>query len=244
MSSLIDYNPNSKQIKLTSDIKDIYGTNTDNTALEININQINELSNSLIHSTLALGKITPEPNAKSTTLIKGMFSKSIEALQKKKYEDALKFVTLSIDMMLKARSYYEAFAIQMQELQFMMKHKVDLTLALYSQKYAKNNTTAESSSTTDDGQDMLILCLQDLEMLCSLGLLADPQISLRKTDVYMKLGEFIKAKAEAERGLALVTDLLTSRKVANPAQIKDLSLKLKLLFVSAERAILKENGDL
>lgn len=144
----------------------------------INVAQINKLSKSIIAESNP--NFTPKPNDNTTAMIQKMFQTGITKMKEQKLNDALKSISLAIEMATRNRSPYEAFALQLQELQFMLKHKIDLELVL--------------------GKPMD--ALQDLEMLMGTGL-ATPDVFIRLTDALLKLGQFNEATAVCERGLSL-----------------------------------------
>ncbi|KAL6942312.1 hypothetical protein ACO0QE_003483 [Hanseniaspora vineae] len=241
----------------------VYDTNTklisSNVYTTTSIDQINTLTRNLVENgQQSLLKITPEPNAKSTGLIKSMFEKSVTSLTKNKnIEESYKYAKLAVEMAVKSRSLIESFQVQMQELQFILKHKVDVILALYQKNYSKTSELLVNGKKltkiefirTPESQDLLIEALQDIEMLLNTGLIADPNLSLRKCDVLMKLTKFRDAKMEAERGLSLFTVKVQNKEFVQsipqeqrPAFMQ-LSMKLKSLFAVAERYVKEENGD-
>lgn len=144
----------------------------------INVDQINSLSKSLIGESNA--NFTPQPNDNTTKLVKNLFESGITKMKEQKLNEALKNVTLAIEMARRSRNSYEAFALQLQELHFMLKHKIDLELVLNKPMDA----------------------LQDIEMLTGTGVVT-PDVFIRMTDCLLKLGQFNEAKAVCERGLSL-----------------------------------------
>ncbi|CAL9732898.1 translocation protein Sec72p [Monosporozyma unispora] len=165
------YNENSKMISVAQpdEATEIFA---------INVAQINKLSKSIIAESNP--NFTPKPNDNTTAMIQKMFQTGITKMKEQKLNDALKSISLAIEMATRNRSPYEAFALQLQELQFMLKHKIDLELVL--------------------GKPMD--ALQDLEMLMGTGL-ATPDVFIRLTDALLKLGQFNEATAVCERGLSL-----------------------------------------
>lgn len=165
------YNENSKLISLSD-------SEETNEVLSINVNQINSLTKSLIGE--SNNNFTPKPNDNTTKLIKNLFDSGITKMKQQKLNEALKNVSLAIEMSRRSRNSYEAFALQLQELQFMLKHKIDLELVLNKPMDA----------------------LQDLEMLLGTGL-ATPDVFIRLTDSLLKLGQYKEAVVVCERGLSL-----------------------------------------
>ena len=241
----------------------VYDANTklisSNVYTTISIDQINTLTRNLVENgQQSLLKITPEPNAKSTGLIKSMFEKSVTSLTKNKnIEESYKYAKLAVEMAVKSRSLIESFQVQMQELQFILKHKVDVILALYQKNYSKTSDLMVNGKKltkiefikTPESQLLLVEALQDIEMLFNTGMIADPNLSLRKCDVLMKLTRFKDAKTEAERGLSLFTVKVQNKEFVQsipPEQrpaFMQLSMKLKSLFAVAEKYVREENGD-
>lgn len=165
------YNENSKLISVENP--------EENTEIfNINVAQINSLTKSLISE--SNNQFTPQPNDNTTKLIKNLFDNGITKMKENKLSEALKNFNLAIDMATRNRHSYEAFALQLQELQFMLKHKIDLELVLNQPMNA----------------------LQDLEMLMGTGLVT-PDVFIRLTDSLLKLGQYNDAKVICERGLSL-----------------------------------------
>lgn len=164
------YNENSKLISL-SDLKKT------NESFSINVDQINSLTKSLIGE--SNNNFTPKPNDNTTKLIKNLFDSGLTKMKQQKLNEALKNVSLAIEMSRRSRNSYEAFALQLQELQFMLKHKIDLELILNKPMDA----------------------LQDLELLLGIGL-TTPDVFIRLTDSLLKLGQYKEAVVVCERGLS------------------------------------------
>ncbi|EDO18197.1 hypothetical protein Kpol_543p27 [Vanderwaltozyma polyspora DSM 70294] len=173
MTTELSYNGNSKQLSIEIDKK--YEL-TD--ARSINVNQINKLTTAIIGESNP--NFTPKPNDNLSKMIRNMFETGIKNMKQNKMQEALKNLTLAIEMSQRKRAPYEAFQIQLQDVQFMLRQKIDLELIL-----GKN-----------------LEALQDLEMLLNTGLL-DPEIFLRKTDAYLKLKQYNLARVDCERGLSL-----------------------------------------
>ena len=93
-------------------------------------------------------------------MIKGLFESGMKNLQQKKLNEALKNVSLAIEMAQRKRAPWEAFAIQLPELHFMLRSKIDLCLVLG--KYLE--------------------ALQDLDFLLGTGLI-QPDVFVRKADL-------------------------------------------------------------
>lgn len=144
----------------------------------INVSQINSLTKSIIAESNP--NFTPKPNDTTTGMIQKLFQTGIAKMKEQKLNEALKSITLAIEMATRKRSPYEAFALQLQELQFMLKHKIDLELVLNKPMDA----------------------LQDLEMLMGTGLVTS-DVFIRLTDALLKLGQYNEATVVCERGLSL-----------------------------------------
>ncbi|CCH61159.1 hypothetical protein TBLA_0E00990 [Henningerozyma blattae CBS 6284] len=173
----IDYNANSKLISIAKDLA--AEPSADYESLEINVNQINRLTKGLIETTNP--NFTPEPNAELSKVIKGLFDTGMKNIaQQKKLPEALKNISLAIDTSTTKRYPWEAFAIQLQELQFMLRQKVDLELVTL--KYLD--------------------AIQDLDMLLNTGMI-HADVFLRKTDALLRLKQWELARIECERGLSL-----------------------------------------
>ncbi|CCD26752.1 Sec63 complex subunit SEC72 NDAI_0I01830 [Naumovozyma dairenensis CBS 421] len=173
-SSTILYNPNSKQLSLPSDITDIP---QENETLIINCEQINKLSTSLISESNP--NFTPQPKEEASKLIKNLFETGLKQMKSNKLQEALKSISLAIEMQRRKRTPYEAFGIQLQELQLMLRQKIDLELL--TGKYLD--------------------AVQDLEFLLGTGMLA-PEVFIRLTDALLKLNQVHQAKVYCERGLS------------------------------------------
>lgn len=170
----LEYNANSKQFTLDDKEPNFFTEDT----TQINLSQINSLSKSIISESNP--NFTPQPNENTTKLIKNLFEGGISKMKQNNLVDALKNVSLAIDMSTKNRNCYESFGVQLQELHFMIKHKIDLELTLG--KYLD--------------------ALQDLDILIGTGVVS-PDVFIRKTDALLKLEQFNEAKVTAERGLSL-----------------------------------------
>lgn len=166
--SELQYNPNSKLLDLPHSSEDV----------TMNISQINKLTQDLVAETNA--NFTPQPHAESTAMIKKMFENGLKQTQQQKLADALKSINLAIEMAQRKRTTWEAFAVQLQELQFMLKNRVDLCLV----------------------QGRFMDALQDLDFLQNTGLNSS-DVFIRKTDALIKLKQYEQARAECERGLSL-----------------------------------------
>lgn len=162
------YDPNTKLINATDEESDDFLTN---------VEQINKLTKDLIAESNP--NFTPKPNDQSTLMIKKLFENGLQHAKQQKFPEALKAINLAIEMAQRKRTPWEAFAIQLQELQFMLKNRIDLSLV------------------TGKCMD----ALQDLDMLLNTGL-AQPDVFIRKTDALLKLKQYEQAKAECERGLS------------------------------------------
>ncbi|KAK5781218.1 Sec63 complex subunit SEC72 PWA37_002152 [Arxiozyma heterogenica] len=164
------YNENSKLISLSD-------SEETNEPFSINVDQINSLTKSLIGE--SNNNFTPKPNDNTTKLIKNLFDSGLAKMKQQKLKEALKNVSLAIEMSRRSRNSYEAFALQLQELQFMLKHKIDLELIL----------------------NKPIDALQDLELLLGIGLTTS-DVFIRLTDSLLKLGQYKEAVVVCERGLS------------------------------------------
>lgn len=162
------YNENSKKISLE----------TENESIQTNVAQINHLTQSLIGITKPI--LTPEPNDDSTKLIKNLFENAIQNIQKRKMAEALKSTTLAIEMAQRKRAPWEAFAVQLQELQFMTRQKIDL--ALTQKKYVE--------------------ALQDIEFMLNTAFI-NSDMFVRKCDALINLGQLEEARVTCERGLSM-----------------------------------------
>lgn len=167
----LTYDPNSKLIAVENAQE---ATET----LSTNIEQINKLTKALIEESNP--NFGPQPNEASTKLIKNLFESGLSLAKQNKLPDALKNVSLAVEMAQRKRAPYEAFAVQLQELQFILRNKIDLSLV--TGKYLD--------------------ALQDLDFLLNTGL-AQPEVFIRKTDALLKLGQLVEAKSTCERGLSL-----------------------------------------
>lgn len=142
--------------------------------------QINKLTAALVASNNVVA-VSPQPDADATKLIKNLFENGIAHQRKNQLKDALKSVTLAIEMAQRKRAPYEAFPVQLQEMQFMLRNKIDLQLV----------------------QGRYLDALEDLDMLLNTGLVA-PEVFIRKTDALLNLRRYHEARAACERGLALL----------------------------------------
>ncbi|SMN21250.1 similar to Saccharomyces cerevisiae YLR292C SEC72 Non-essential subunit of Sec63 complex (Sec63p, Sec62p, Sec66p and Sec72p) [Maudiozyma saulgeensis] len=164
------YNQNSKLIKCED--SDLTETR------EISINQINKLSAAIIAESNP--NFTPQPNDEHSKMIKSLFESGLAMLKQKKMPEALKNIALAVDMAQRGRAPYEAFGIQLQEIQFMLRHKIDLSLI--TGRYLD--------------------ALQDIEFLMNTGM-NQADVYIRKSDALLKLSQFDEAKICCERGLSL-----------------------------------------
>ncbi|QLL35016.1 hypothetical protein HG536_0H03920 [Torulaspora globosa] len=163
------YDVNSKRLKCTDEADE---------NLQTNVDQVNSLTAALIPETNP--NFTPQPHEDISKLVKNLFDSGLKNAKQNKFPEALKNVSLAIEMAQRKRAPWEAFAVQLQELQFMLRHKIDLLLVLG--KYLD--------------------ALQDLDMLLNTGLV-QPEVFIRKTDALLKLGRLDQARIECERGLSL-----------------------------------------
>lgn len=167
----LQYDVNSKKISLSDPV-------SASESQKINIDQINSLTASLIPETNP--NFTPQPHEDSTKLIRNLFDSGLKNAKQNRLPDALKSITLAIEMAQRKRAPWEAFSVQLQELQFMLRHKIDLSLV----------------------QGKYLDALQDLDMLLNTGMI-QPEIFIRKTDALLKLGQLDQARIECERGLSM-----------------------------------------
>lgn len=168
LSLMIKYDCNSKLI--SSDDLD--------PELQINISQVNKLVTSLIAESSA--NFTPQPSNESTVMIKKLFEAGIQQAKKQKVFEGLRNIELSLQMHEKSRKPWEAFGFQLQELQTLLRNKIDLELV--SEKYMDS--------------------FEDLEMLLGCGM-AIPEVFMRMTDSLLKLKRFEEARQACEKGLSL-----------------------------------------
>ncbi|SCU85681.1 LANO_0C04984g1_1 [Lachancea nothofagi CBS 11611] len=166
--SSLNYNSNSKLLEVPGCSEDV----------EMNIQQINKLTQDLVAENNP--NFTPQPHDDSTSMIKKLFESGLKNLQQQKMAEALKSINLAIEMAQRKRAPWEAFAVQLQELQFMLKNRVDLSLI----------------------QGKFMDGLQDLDFLQNTGLNSS-DVFIRKTDALMKLKQYELARSEVERGLSL-----------------------------------------
>ena len=155
----------------------ISSTDTDET-LQIYLAQLNRLTSALQEE--PTDNISPQPKEVASKLIKNLFQSGINAVKQKKLPEGLKNISLAIEMAERKRTPYEAFAVQLQELQFMLRSKIDLCIV----------------------QGKFLDALQDLEFLLNTGM-TQPEVFLRKTDVLLKLGQLEEAKVCCDRGISL-----------------------------------------
>ncbi|SCW00600.1 LAFE_0C07778g1_1 [Lachancea fermentati] len=162
------YDVNTKQIQLPEASDD----------MAMNIAQINKLTQDLIAESNP--NFTPKPRDDSTAMIKKLFENGLKQTKQQHFPEALKSISLAIEMAQRKRTPWEAFAIQLQELQFMVKNRIDLCLI----------------------QGKFMDALQDIELLQNTGVNTS-DVFIRKTDALIKLKQYELAKVECERGLSL-----------------------------------------
>lgn len=172
------YNENSKKLALPEDRIAAAEASDSLEALEINLAQINKLAAAVIAESNP--NFTPQPNDEHSKLIKSMFESGLAQLKQQKMPEALKNITLAVELAQRSRAPYEAFGIQLQEIQFMMRHKIDLSLL--TGRYLD--------------------ALQDIEFLMNTGM-AQSDVFIRKADALLKLRQFDEACICCERGLSL-----------------------------------------
>ena len=95
----LEYNANSKLITASDAVVAL--------STETNIDQINVLTTSLIGETNP--NFTPQPNEALSKMIKGLFESGMKNLQQKKLNEALKNVSLAIEMAQKKKSALGSF---------------------------------------------------------------------------------------------------------------------------------------
>lgn len=166
----LKYNENNKQI--SDDSVDVTESR------DISIKQINKLTTAMISESNP--NFTPQPNEESSKMVKGLFENGLAMLKQKKMPEALKNISLAVEMAQRKRAPYEAFAIQLQEIQFMLRHKIDLCLIT----------------------GRFLEALQDIEFLMNTGM-AQADVFIRKSDILLKLGQLDDAKICCERGLSM-----------------------------------------
>ncbi|CAG60217.1 uncharacterized protein GVI51_I00429 [Nakaseomyces glabratus] len=165
------YDENSKKISV----------DTEEESVLINVEQINKLTQALIGTNKP--NLTPEPSNESTKMIQNLFENGAQHAKMKKFPEALKSVTLAIEMAQRKRTPWEAFAVQLNELHYLMRNKVDLSLT--QQRYLE--------------------ALQDLEFLLNTALI-HPETFIRKCDALVNLGQLEEARITCERGLSLAPE--------------------------------------
>ncbi|CDO96629.1 unnamed protein product [Kluyveromyces dobzhanskii CBS 2104] len=165
---MLRYDTNSKRLSLDDE------SNADQVA---NLEQINKLTTALVAETNP--NFQPQPSSETTNMVKNMFQSGMQQAQKKNIPDALKKVSLAVEMRNKARKPWEPFAFQLQELHMMLRNRTDLELV------SQRNLDA----------------WQDLEMLLNCGMVV-PEVFLRLADCLLKLNLVELAKPFCERGLS------------------------------------------
>lgn len=165
----VAYDANSKKLSSVGEASE---------GLQTNLKQVNSLTSALIAETNP--NFTPAPHEDISKLIKNLFDSGLKNAQQNKFPEALKNVSLAIEMAQRKRAPWEAFAVQLKELQFMLRHKIDIQLVL----------------------GRYLEALQDLDVLLNTGL-AQPEVFIRKADALLKLGQLDQARIECERGLSL-----------------------------------------
>ncbi|CCF55917.1 hypothetical protein KAFR_0A04810 [Kazachstania africana CBS 2517] len=176
--STVSYDSNTKLISLHNTTPSNNDEN-DGSMLQINISQINKLTKSLVASS-NIQNLTPQPSQETGKLIKNLFESGLKLTKEKKFQDALKNISLAIEMATRNRAPWEMFGMQLQELQFMLRNKIDLHLI----------------------QGHYVDALQDLDLLMNTNMLT-VDVFIRRIDCLLKLGQLEEAKATADRALAL-----------------------------------------
>ncbi|GMM55278.1 Sec63 complex subunit [Maudiozyma humilis] len=172
------YNENSKKLSLPEERIEAAKAAGSLEALEINLEQVNKLAAGIIGESNP--NFTPQPNDERSKMIKSMFESGLAQLKQQKLVEALKNITLAVELAQRSRMPYEAFAIQLQEIQFMMRHKIDLSLLT----------------------GRFLDALQDIEFLMNTGM-AQSDVFIRKADALLKLRQYQDAAVCCERGLSL-----------------------------------------
>jgi len=169
MSLPIIYDPVSKVISVEESSKN-------DTDLQEEVDQLNRLVKDLVSSNQEVPE-SPEPSKQLAPLIKKLVTSGIEALKKKKFPEAIKQLSLAIEMASR-RSRWEAFAIQLQELNSILMARCDA--------YIMNKQWAEAYNDAD-----MLLGTQ----------VNTPDNFLRRAVSSFNLGRLQQAKVDLERGL-------------------------------------------
>lgn len=169
MSLPIIYDPVSKVISLEESGKS-------DTELQEEIEQLNRLAKDLISTTSEVPE-SAEPSKQLSPLIKKLVTSGVEALKKRKFPEAIKQLSLAIEMASR-RARWEAFAVQLQELNSILMVRCDA--------YIMNKQWADAYNDAD-----LLLGTQ----------VNTPDNFLRRAVSSFNLGRLQQAKSDLERGL-------------------------------------------
>jgi translocation protein SEC72 len=179
MSLPIIYDSDTKLLSLDKDQPQVILGNDD--TLELRIQEINRLTKDLVATKTEVPE-SPEPSAALAPLIKKLVTSGIDSLKQKKLKEAIKQLTLAIDMAGR-RARWEAFAVQLQELNAILQIRCDA--------YLLNGDYLEAYN--------------DAEVLISTQTLTADNF-LRKAVCALNLGRFDQAKIDLERGLCFHPD--------------------------------------
>lgn len=170
---MLKYDSNTKKLSIANKDDTEVGKN-----FQTNLKQINKLTQSLISESNP--NFTPQPLQESTNMVKKLYESGVQQGQKQRFQEALRTICLSLDMREKAHHPWEAFSFQLQELQMILRTKIDFEMVLG--QYL-------------DG-------LQDLDLLLNCGVFI-PELFIKMTEVLLKLHLYDDAKSICERGLSL-----------------------------------------
>ncbi|CCH44894.1 Translocation protein [Wickerhamomyces ciferrii] len=174
MSLPITYDPITKIISINESAQN-------DQELKEEIDQLNRLSKDFINLNSEIPE-SPEPSKTLTPLIKKLVTSGIDAQKRGKHHDAIKQFSLAIDMASR-RSRWEAFAIQLQELNLILMARCD------SYIMTKNWIDAYNDA------DMLLGTQVNT-----------PENFLRRATAASNMGRLTQAKYDLERGLCFVED--------------------------------------
>lgn len=169
MSLPIIYDPVSKVISLEE-------TATEDKELQEEVDQLNRLAKDLISTNSDVPE-SPEPSKQLSPLIKKLVVSGVEAIKKKKFPEAIKQLSLAIEMASR-RTRWEAFAVQLQELNSILTVRCDA--------YIMSKQWAEAYNDAD-----MLLGTQ----------VTTPENFLRRAVASFNLGRLHQAKIDLERGL-------------------------------------------
>lgn len=169
MSLPIIYDPVSKLVSIEE-------TAAEDKELQEEIDQLNRLAKDLISTNSEIPE-SPEPSKQLSPMIKKLVTSGVEALKKRKFPEAIKQLSLAIEMASR-RSRWEAFAVQLQEL--------NSILAVRCDAYIMNKQWAEAYN--------------DVDMLLGTQV-TTPENFLRRSVAAFNLGRLQQAKVDLERGL-------------------------------------------